>query len=289
MVCSRPPILFDGDERLETPRPITFVVAVKHRTSVLENNFLASPCFTEQHPHQILVQVNYASAARAYNDAVTRSTNDLIVFAHQDVFFLNSWTSQLERALEILNETDPNWGVLGCFGKTINGEDRGYIYSNGMGILGEPFRNPIPVQTLDEIVLILRKSSGLQFDERLPHFHLYGADICLAASKKGLRSYAISAPCVHNTHRNLVLAKEFYECYRHLKRTWRDFLPIHTTCILVSKSDIPMYVRRLREIHLRYVRRYEVSASRVENVQKLIEKFESSPHKVTELIHENGR
>ena len=68
------------------------------------------------------------------------------------------------------------------------------------------------VQTLDEIVLILKKSSGLRFDDSLPHFHFYGTDICLRAAQRGMRSYAISAFCVHNTHQTLVLPEEFYEC-----------------------------------------------------------------------------
>jgi hypothetical protein len=55
-------------------RPITFAVAVNNR-GIFENNFLASPCLRE-HPHyQILVEENFDSAAKAFNDAINRSVN----------------------------------------------------------------------------------------------------------------------------------------------------------------------------------------------------------------------
>ena len=249
---------------------ITFAVAVNSR-EVFENNFLASPCLRASH-HPILVQ-RFDSAARAYNDALDKSVNDLMVFCHADIVLPQSWLLQLQRALDHLQGRDPAWGVLGCAGVTQDGSFWGHVYSSGLGIFGKPFEAPERVQTLDEIVLILRKSSGLRFDESLPHFHLYGADICLRAAKRGMKSYAISAFCIHNTHQNLILPKEFYECCKHIKRVWKDCLPIQTTCIRITRFNLPIYKRRLREAYLRYIRRKEVGGTRVGNVQRLLEEL----------------
>ena len=249
---------------------ITFVVSVNN-CEVFESNFLASPCLRGPNDHQILVQEHFDSAAKAYNDAIERSANDLIVFCHQDIFLPEPWISQLGEALDRLEAEDPRWGVLGCYGVTSDHGGHGYVYSSGLGTMGEPFERPAPVQTLDEIVLILRKSSGLRFDERLPHFHFYGTDICLRAAAAGMKSYAISAFCVHNTHQSLILPKEFYDCCRHIKRVWKDNLPIQTTCIRITRSNFPMYVRRLKEFRLRYILRREVGGTRVQNVQRLFE------------------
>jgi hypothetical protein len=226
--------------------PITFVLAVNNK-HVFESNFLASPCLSGLHPHQILVQEGFSSASKAYDDAIDRSTNDLIVFAHQDMIFPESWLLDLQRSLDSLQRTDPQWGVLGCYGETLYDGGRGYIYSGGLGIMGKAMDRPAPVQTLDEIVLILRKSSGLRFDESLPHFHFYGTDICMAAAARGLKSYAISAFCIHNTQQNFVLPKEFYESYRHVKRRWKNSLPIRTTCVTMTRFDIHMYRKRIQE------------------------------------------
>lgn len=269
---------------MSSSRPITFVAPVGRRGDVLENNFLASPCFCALHQHQILIQENFASAALAYNDAISRSTNDLIVFAHQDVLFPDSWIPQLESALEQLELQDPDWGVLGCYGAKQDGGECGYVYSNGQGIVGMPFKDPESVQTLDEIVLILRKSSGLRFDERLPHFHLYGAGICLAAANREMKSYVIPAFCIHNTHRILILPDEFYECYAVLKKNWKSHLPIHTPCIRITRFNVPMYRRKLYEARLRYIHHREFSKTRVQDVGRLLKEVDRLLHGSADVV-----
>ena len=267
--------------------PITFVAAVNSQ-DIFANNFMASPCFRGSHPYQILAQAGFSSAAKAYNDAIDRSTNDLIIFAHQDIVFPEHWLSDLQSALDSLEGIDPQWGVLGCYGETLHDGGRGYIYSGGLDILGKPFDRPAPVQTLDEIVLILRKSTGLRFDERLPHFHFYGTDICMEAAIRDMRSYAIPAFCIHNTQQNFVLPKEFYEGYKHLKKKWRKFLPIQTTCIRMTKFDLPMYERRIREAYLHFIRRKDISAARVKDGRVLLAEFESISRGVPKATAENG-
>jgi hypothetical protein len=186
------------------------------------------------------------------------------------MIFPESWLLDLQRALDSLQQTDLQWGVLGCYGETVNDGGCGYIYSGGLGIMGKPMDNPAPVQTLDEIVLILRKSSGLRFDESLPHFHFYGADICMTAAARGLKSYAISAFCIHNTQQNFILPKEFYESYGHVKRKWKNSLPIRTTCVTITEFDIYMYRKRLQEVYLRFILRKEIGAFRVKDGRALL-------------------
>ncbi len=231
---------------------------------------LASPCFRDSDEYQILIQEGFSSAAKAYNDAIDKSENDLIVFVHQDIFLPESWIRDLKRSLNLLNIYDPEWGVIGAYGETVDDNGRGYVYSTGLGILGKRFMRPTPVQTLDEIVLIFRKSSGLRFDDRLPHFHMYGADICLTAEKKGKKNYAVCAFCIHNTRTSFFLPKEFYESYRFVKRKWKNDLPIRTTCVRISRFDRDVYARRFGELYFRYIGRNDLESSRTEDVGKLI-------------------
>jgi hypothetical protein len=251
-------------------RSITFAVATYGTAEILRTNFLASPCLREGHGHQILVQKDYVSAGKAYNDAIDRSDNDLMVFAHQDMIFPETWLAQLERALDHLDTADRAWGALGCYGMTPEGIGRGYIYSPGPGTIGKPFEFPAPIQTLDEIVLILRRSSGLRFDEDLPHFHLYGTDICLRAAKMGMKSYAIPAFCIHNANHYVILPDEFYECCKYIRRVWKDSLPLHTTCLTITRSNLPTYHRRLLEAYLKHIRRKTVLAPRATDVPQLL-------------------
>jgi glycosyltransferase involved in cell wall biosynthesis len=253
---------------------ITFVIAVNNR-EVFERNFMASPCLQNRADDQILVQENFHSATKAYNNAIDRAENDLIVFCHQDILLPNPWLSQLDSALQYLEVNDPQWGVLGTYGKTKDGRGWGHVYSSGRDVIGEPLERPVVIQTLDEIVLILRKSSGLRFDDSLPHFHFYGTDICLRAASKGMKSYAVSAFCIHNTHQTLVLPEEFYACCRHIKRVWKSCLPIQTTCLRITRFNFPEYRRKVGEFKLRHIRRQEYGGTRMPDPLPLLERFAS--------------
>jgi len=251
-------------------RKFTFVVAVNNRT-VLETNLLASPCFRSPHKHQILIQEGFRSAGNAYNDAIGKSQNEFLIFVHQDMILPERWMSELETSLDYLDKQDPVWGVLGCYGKTQDDGGRGYVYQAGPGIIGTPFERPEPVQTLDEIVLIFRKSSGLKFDETLPHYHLYGTDICLQAQRLGRTSYAIPAFCIHNSNQGFILPKEFYECYWHVRNTWKAQLPIQASCIRITRTNFQMYKRRFYEIYFPFRHPQTMEGQRVRDVRKLME------------------
>lgn len=246
---------FCGSERsMNLTESITFVVPVSS-DKVFRDNFGSSPIFCGPHQHQIIQKRNYHSAAKAYNAAIHQADNDLLIFAHQDVLLPESYIEDLERALKYLEERDPYWGVLGCFGVSKE-KNWGYLYDSGQGkMLGKQFEHPIEVQTLDEIVLIVRKSSGLRFDDSLPHFHLYGTDICLAAAAEGRKNYAISAFCLHNTNEIIYLGKKYYECYFYIKKKYKDYLPIYTSCVNVTRMNEYLFERLLRELYIKMFHR----------------------------------
>src|SRR5271155_2139503 len=98
---------------------------------------------------------------------------------------------------------------------------------------------PSQVATLDELVLVVRRDSGLRFDPALG-FHLYGADICLQAREQGLAVVALGALCHHNS-RSVGLPKEFYGSAAVFARKWSHRLPVATPCVVID---------RLGEFHL---------------------------------------
>lgn len=227
-----------------TTLDVTFVIA-KNNSGVFKRNFGASPCLTDIRADRIVVQEGFRSSAAAYNDGIDRAKTDLIVFAHQDVYFPQHWLTALARGLGALEKTDPAWGVVGGWGVNNQGLQAGFLYSTGLGILGAPFSEPVAIDSLDEYLLILRKSSGLRFDETMPYFHFYGTDICLSAREKGRKSYAINAFCVHNTNYGYV-APGFYEAYKDLKKKWKQYLPIQTSCIRVTRWNKEVCLRNFK-------------------------------------------
>lgn len=225
----------------------TFAVAVNNR-AVLRKNLYLSPGFLKNDKNQVLIKENYPSASLAYNSAIDEAENEIIIFIHQDIYLPENWFSDISRCLSYLEERQINWGVLGCFGSKKNAYGGlGRVYTTGLGVHGKKITQPESVETLDEIILIIRKSSGLKFDPFLPHFHLYGADLCLSAKDKGMTNFAFQGFCIHNTNQLLNLPKEFYDCYRYIKRKWAKFLPIYTSCLTISCFDKELYRKQTRE------------------------------------------
>jgi hypothetical protein len=248
------------------------IVAAVNDMEVLERNLYLSPGIRDDGKHQIIVKRNYRAASLAYNEAIEEARNEIILFVHQDVYLPEEWFMSLRGALSYFEKEKISWGVLGCYGtreELRRGEGFGNVYSNGWGNIGSRIKKPEPVQTLDEIVLMIRKSSGLRFDPTLPHFHMYGADICMSAKEKGMTSYVIPAFCIHNTNQVVNLPREFYECYRHIKRRWKKYLPIRTPCIRISRFDGELRMRRIRELYLKLRHREGIPRYRVEDPRSL--------------------
>ena len=216
------------------------VVAAVNDDTVLKNSLMRSP---EMEPvKEVFIRRGCLSAGQAYNSGMKASTSDIIVFAHQDVYFPQGWFGSVARSIAAISAKDPDWGVLGVFGISLSGAEAGHLYSTGLRrVLGCPFEEPLEVSSLDEVVLVIRRSSGLQFDEKLPGFHLYGADICLEARQKGLKCYAISAFCVHNSNGLDQLPPAYSRAYFYMRDKWRNQLPIRTPCLAITRWGLPWF------------------------------------------------
>jgi hypothetical protein len=244
---------------------LTIVVAVNNE-EVLRKNLLRSLCLGNGSRNQLILKRNFKSASLAYNSAIEEAQNDLVLFVHQDIYLPDKWFADLTRCLTFLERTEANWGVLGCYGSRKGADDRvGRIYTTGLGRHGRWIVEPEPIETLDEIVLIIRRSSGLLFDPGLPHFHLYGSDICMTARQRGMVNYAFQGYCVHNTNQLLILPPEFYACYRYIRRKWARCLPIHTSCIRIGLLNKEFYLRRIVEAKQRAFGMRSRPAKRVED------------------------
>lgn len=216
----------------------SLISAVNNR-EVLEKNLLRSPDISTA--SELVLQSGFASASGAYNAAIDKTTAEILVFAHQDVYLPQGWISSVEEACKWLETEDPSWGVLGVWGGTAEGRLPGYMYWTGVsGVAGRPFEGALDVSTLDEVVLILRRSSGLRFDEALPGYHMYGTDICMEANRRGMKCYSIPAFCIHNTNDYRLLPVAFWQSYLFIRRKWKSKLPIASPCVNVTYWCWPM-------------------------------------------------
>jgi glycosyltransferase involved in cell wall biosynthesis len=176
------------------------LVSVYNNAAKLEARLQASLA-RQNRAHQLICVDNrsgrFGGAAAALNHGAAQAKGDWIVFLHQDVELLgNDW---LEWAEALLGRVDPD-GWHGVVGRTARGRWRGLLRDRDM-VFGEPFDEPIEVQTLDEIVLIHRNqgAGAVYFDEELSGWHAYGVDACCRAVRRGARNYVLPLPVWHDS------------------------------------------------------------------------------------------
>jgi Glycosyltransferase like family len=207
------------------------IICSANNETLLRDNLLRSPIVTR---HELIVKQNYRNVAAAYNQAQRQAEGDYLIFVHQDVYLPESFEKDLLTTLTRLQAgykygIAVDWGVLGVAGK-LGDRYLGHLLDRG-NPWGSPQGLPAEVQTLDELLLILKRDT-FQFDEGLPNHHLFGADICMQAREAGKWVLAIDAYCEHNsTLRGHPAGIELGMEY--MRKKWQHRLPIHTTCVTI--------------------------------------------------------
>lgn len=222
------------------------IIAAVNDDTVLTKNLERSAVLLEPDV-TFRAQRGYANAGKAYNEAMRLSTADVAVIVHQDVYLPAAWSTRVRSILKNLEVVDPDWAVLGLYGVTKAQRHVGYVWSSGLNrILGEPFEAPMPVDSVDELLILLRRSSGLQFDENLPGFHLYGTDIVQTAFATGFSAYAICAPVIHNSRSIQYLPRSYLDSHDYVRNKWRHQLPIQNCVAAIVNSPVTRLRRRAR-------------------------------------------
>lgn len=222
------------------------VVAAVNDECVLAANLAISPLLRDGVSFYPMRAFN--SASIAYNEGLEMCSTRIVVFAHQDVYLPQPWLQQLHHAIKEIEARDPNWAVIGVFGVSGEGRHVGHCWSSGLNqVLGAPFDCPQQVVSIDELVIILNRSSGLRFDEKLPGFHLYGTDIVQTAISCGFGAYVVHAPVVHNSRPVKSLVGPYTAAYRYMQQKWKDVLPIPTTVVPVTQFAYPLFRTVLRK------------------------------------------
>lgn len=194
----------------------------------------------------------FSSAGAAYNKALSETAADVLVLVHQDVYLPRGFVANLQAQLAALAARDPNWAVAGIIGLDERGELHGQVWSSGLQRhIGEAVPAPTPVITLDEVVLFIRRGAGVAFDETLPSFHLYAADLALLERHEGRWAYVINAPLIHHSKSLIALDEGYKRAYRHMQRKWRAILPVHNLVCRITRSPLNIMLKdfRIRRLH----------------------------------------
>ncbi|WP_374764222.1 methyltransferase domain-containing protein [Yunchengibacter salinarum] len=220
---------------------ITFVVAANDRAQ-LRNNFLRSP-FLDAAPARYPVFMRYgvSSAAALFNAVLAKARTPWVVWVHQDVYLPSYWPARFLDQIVAAEAQGHSPDVAGVFGARTGARGRIDIgrVQDGQGCFAGHASLPAAADTLDEVLLAVRRDAGLRFDPALG-WHSYGADISLASEAAGHPPLVVDAPLYHNTignRRQANLPAAFHESRRHLARKWRHRLPVDTPCGRLTEPE----------------------------------------------------
>lgn len=213
------------------------IVSAVNDQSVFCRNLALSPLVANPET-EVIVEEGHWCAGAAYNAGMSKTKAEMVAFCHQDVYLPLGWEKLVIQAGKALQQNRPDWAVLGVFGVKRSGEEIGRVWSSGIGReLGSHFDAPQNVVSVDELVIIVRPQFELQFDERLPGFHIYGTDIVQTALHRGLEAYVIHAPVIHNSNPVIQLDQAYWKAYAYLQAKWRAVLPIPTCVVPITRSS----------------------------------------------------
>ena len=187
------------------------------------------------------------SAAAAYNRGMDATDAPVLLLVHQDVYFPEGWEDRLAAAIAAVEAVDPDWGVIGAYGVDAARAGWGRLWSSSIGgPMGRRAERPVPVESLDELLIVMRREAGLRFDEDPPLWHLYGTDIVQAARAAGAGAWVADLPVVHNDSFHGRLGADFAAGYHHVRRKWQHRLPLRTSVLQVDRWGLGLPLYRLR-------------------------------------------
>ena len=206
---------------------LTLLTLVNNK-NIYKENVLASTIKENNEGNvEYIVINNPPYATEGINRGIEKSTNNTIIYCHQDIYFLEGWYNKLLYCFNLLNIYKKNWGVCGFAGTKTEGKMVGT--HSGLGMDNCDVRE---VQTLDCSTLIIRKSINqkydLKFDENLKYFHGYGEDFSLQCINKGLNVCVLNVNIQHNCR--WTAGEGIGETFQYIKQKWKHkFKTIYTT------------------------------------------------------------
>lgn len=224
------------------------IVAAVNNEEIFKNNLKNSPLIRYDKV-KLHAEIGFKSASSAYLSGLQKCTKDIVVFAHQDVYIPQGWDQLLASAILALEAKCCRWGVLGPFGIDKEGSYCGQVWSSGLAkVLNYPVPYPHEVVSVDELLIVLNRKSGVTFDINLPAFHLYGTDIILEAKKNDFKSFVFYGPVIHNSTPVRYLGARYGHAYKYLARKWSTILPLRTCIVPVTQYGLPLWRSRLKSL-----------------------------------------
>jgi hypothetical protein len=179
------------------------------------------------------VNGSYLSAGTALNYGASLAKNDVVVFAHQDVF-LHSLTALKEAAAQLQDPT-ANFGLLGAIGVGLDGRIVGRIRDRVV-LLGDAVTRPTEVDSVDEVLFLASRSRLLReplTESRDMAWHAYAIEYGLRLRGRGLRTGVANVPLTHNSLS--INLDRLDVAHGAIAARYANLLPVRTTCGVIAE------------------------------------------------------
>ena len=232
------------------------------------------------------------NAARGLNHGLERARFRWALCIHQDVLLPADWFARaIDQLAQCRRRDGREPAVVGTVGTTVSGRFLGAVQDpNGIARWGRP---PARVASLDEHLILVDRSSGMQFDRRVPGFHCYGTDLALQARHAGRSAQVIDAPVVHLSSGRI--DESFRESARWMLRKWgRLFdgvIPTPATTLIAEDGGNALrralvLTNRRTAVRMRRIRQHRAIPTGVSASQRraLTHLIEGAPADVRERV-----
>ncbi|HEX8545752.1 MAG TPA: hypothetical protein VF691_02260 [Cytophagaceae bacterium] len=200
---------------------------------------------------------NKYDAFRGVNRFLNEALGKYIIICHQDILLSFDDIKVLEERISEIDQLDPSWAVLSnAGGIEYNHVGMKITHTDGITHCSKQF--PVKAITVDENLIIVKRSANLAVSLDLKGFHLYGTDLCLIASILGYSIYIIEFNILHKSHGNI--NKDFYLIREELKNKYSNAFRskyIQTTCtnFYITSSNFQNFVHKIPLVKF-FVKRY---------------------------------
>ena len=198
------------------------------------------------------------SLTEAYNIILKQSTNEIVVFCHDDIYFeKNNWANKILKHFK----RNPNYGILGVAGSTklpksgMWWEDRkrmrGIVNHEHEGKKWESKYSPNLGNKIDDVVLVdglffaIDKNKIYEtFDETVKGFHMYDVNFCFRNYIKGVQIGVIYD--IRITHKSIGMTNQQWDDNREeFSKKYNNQLPVKITPNLDINSPIKVMISSL--------------------------------------------
>lgn len=178
---------------------------------------------------------NQFDAYVAINRFLREAKGMYIIIVHQDVRCIDT-ISNLQEILADLTASDDKWAVCGNAGAMGYHQDVRYIVNGGKIVTHNNL--PARVYSLDENLLIVRRTANIVVSSDLHGFHLYAADLCVIADFLGYSCYVIPFMVKHLSLGNLKALDDHMDSFldQYGRKLRKRFMQTPSTKFVLKNS-----------------------------------------------------